>query len=678
MQQTCPDCGSTDTITFIAQVGQNVCSTCGTVSQDFQSYEPINVHEIAYTLGAPSERRTSTTSLLGPIGPEGRIPWSSGLDDNRRINELRRRPEVEARIQGALSRLGYPAFFDQIVFLFDRARSESWKQLPEQAETSRSQIQSCAAVPKIRWGNDSLFLASACCYAVLRRERVRIDIDTVADAAQLPSQKVKRAFKWLKVLVTDAVRSIKLANPDPYLHRILAFFHFHLSRTDSSVLNHKVLKFLQPLQSRSSGAAIATSSDPARILCNTPFEAVEATALDLCAFWWAKRATTASVPSQLAAFAIVVAALEAHIKALAPISEIFRYTHQALAFRVTARRSEKASAPQLTDQDPLSKTAVEYYKEMIAAFKQQANEIPWLTGMTLALANGQKSRRASKPSTSLKSAKSSADGAAELHRRDVVVNALDILDVWRSVSSSRTDDGPASDPQKIESAGMLSTLHHYIAVSHSGNKAHSLQVDASGESLSDQEVDQVEFDCFLSTAVGGTHVATDSNSALDDEESTKEDKSVAAWPRIRKKLEDAAALNGSASQNHPIDLLNDNQVDEFLFDDNELAAILRTDPDELAAFEKAKIAAGDWPVKSERQRNAEFALYAQSQIKGNGCAEPSPTRSSEFERKHAHKRKQHPTHESSSQPTNYHASTVARISSKISLREQQEESDWSD
>ncbi len=87
------------------------------------------------------------------------------------------------------------------------------------------------------------------------------------------------------------------------------------------------------------------------------------------------------------------------------------------------------------------------------------------------------------------------------------------------------------------------------------------------------------------------------------------------WTRLKDGICSATAFSigqQGSSTAHPIDLLSDDQVDRLLFDDKELSSIFRTDPAELAAFERIKVAAGDWPAVSAEQRNAEFIAFANS------------------------------------------------------------------
>ncbi|SPO29972.1 uncharacterized protein UTRI_06278_B [Ustilago trichophora] len=691
MSQTCPDCGSRDSLSFIAEAGQKVCSNCGTVAHDLQVYEPTTFHELAYALGATPERRHRSSDFPGPVGPSGRYFWSSDLEESRRLNQVLRKPEVDARIQGTLSTLAHPGLFEQVDFLFQRARDESWK-TPKLASVKRgasvqdeslsgadasssTYLPSSLVVRRVRWGNDSLLLATACCYAVLRREGIRVDLQTVSDAAQLPFLKVKRAFKLLKLLVADAIRNIRLANPDPYIHRIVAFFHFLNSRTGSVKVSVKVAKILQPLRSTSASTTSAINTDPSRILSNTPFEAVEATALDLCKLWWPNRISSTQSPPQLAAFAIVILAIEANVKAPAPILEMFRYTRQALEFDPTLVRSQSTLGPQLTTDDPSSKNAIEYYKELCQAVRLEASKIPWLTDLTPIPQQGRAKKRSALP----RSVDSSLAGMTDLARRDLIVHALDVLDVWRNLASNRPE---VADIQPA-------CLHQPPTTALGEEEASSrCMKDREERDASELEVDVDEFTCFGSDVQYQSLAGSPGRSHIDDESLLEEDGDGEAWPRIQTRLQASGILDspanseGVGSQQHPIDLLTDDQVDQILFDTDELAPIFRTDPAELAAFERAKVAAGDWPAKSEHERNAEFAAFARSVVRDQSPARQKKRKDSAAS----------PVAETSSNPSKggqirkrqLQTSSLSkskkrsRLPSKLSLEEQLEESDWSD
>lgn len=717
MQEVCPDCGSRDALNFVAELGQHVCSVCGAVSDEFQAYEPTSIHEVAYALGAPAEHRVPSSSVLAPVGPLGRRFWLNDIEQSRRFSEYIRRPEVQARIQGTLSNLGHPGLFEQVDFLFHTAREASWQEPPPrslQRDSNRNDATISAlddstsvllptsfAVRRIRWGHDSLLLATACCYAVLRREGVRIDLQAVSCAADLPLSKVKRAFRWLKLLVTDAVRSVKLANPDPYLRQILAFFRLHTASDRPRVLGAKVARFLEPLQCAAPSVEGASNLDPARILINTPFEAVEATALDLCTLWWPRRDSYSTDP-QLAAFAIVVVAMEAHVKLPAPIYEIFRYTNQAVQFDPSAHLSRTAVHPKPTGNDPFNKTSIRLHSELCAALKVEASRIPWLSqGSTLPTQGPSKRLLASSTS-----ARSDGSGRTDsLHRR-LFINALDIIDVWKAVPSHRSDDMRPSQALDALVEDPTSDVKH---ASFAMTDAQIVQtsINETSESASNSDVDAGELDCFISTAQAGAPTPLENDANLRKQQAVlREETEIDAWlddgpggetwPRIRSRLLEAG-IDGASTQNkeeeidvHLIDLLADDQVDRLLFDGDELNSLLRTDPAELDAFERAKIAAGDWSPRTMGRRDTDPAGHAR-RVHGQAADDPqadvrkpsaSPSASAAAAAVRAPKpgpNRPRPHKEpfiGSSDPSR--PLKRARGPTRVSLREQNEESDWSD
>lgn len=703
MQDTCPDCGLHGSFSFIPEAGQQVCSSCGTISHDLQVYEPTTFHDLAYALGATPDSRSFSSAQPAPVGRAGRYFWSNNVEESRRLNQLQRKPEVDARVQGTLSTLGYPGLFEQVDFLFQRARDESWKRskpedqhrigiaLGGDSEEGSAAASSSSLIPsglidrRVRWGSDSLLLATACCYAVLRREKVHIDVETVATAAHLPVPKVRRAFKLLKLLVGHAIRDIRLANPDPYLHRIVAFFSF-LSQSSSNT-SAKVARFLQPLRSRDAGESKPVKADSSRVPRKVLLEGIEATALDLCSFWWPQRTSSAQVPPQLAAFAIVVLAIEAHVKAPAPILGIFRYTHRAIEFDTTALHCNVGAGARLTNEDPLSKNAVEYYKEICVALKLQASKIPWLTSLTPINPIIKKKKRALQTT----SAEDNLSGMSELARRDFIVHALDILDVWRSVSHVSSDCGlpPATQPAR----GDQGSSDPKSPLADGKADQTSPQGHASPAESSKVEVSDNELDCFDSLSGDEPLSGPRQGSYLEDASDSEDGEGAEMWPRIEARLKASGALDqsmerqegGLTDRPHPIDLLSDEQVDQLLFNVNELNSIFRTDPAELAAFERVKVAAGDWPSKSEHRRNADFEALARRVVgdatptqhsKRGDSATPSNT--------DAHKRRKRSLQVPQSTQKQSRARTTETIpltqrpQSTVSLSAQQEESDWSD
>lgn len=697
MSQVCPDCGSSGTTHFIAQVGHKVCSHCGTVSDDIHLYEPSDVHDVAYSLGAPQQYRASSSLPLAPIRLSRRPLWTNDREQQRRISELRYKPEVDARIRATIGHLGYPGLFDQVDFLFRRARDESWREhLADHDRTPRSSnaglpspslaAHSTPIPPRVKWGISSLLLATACCYVVLRRQGVHIDLGSVSSAAKLPYPKVRLAFKRLRLLVKAAVQNIRLADPDAFVHRVVAFFYFHTLHKSSSTFSASVLTFLRPFQAACPDADTLFRHDPARIFYNTPFEAVEATALDLCAFWWPNRDGSRSIPAHIAAFAIVILAFEAHRKTLAPTLDIFCYTHPALEFDPNLLSSAFSNISNANSDAMFSRNATACYKELCEALRLQAAKIPWLADV----APVSKKRRSRLRSNPHKRA-----AMSDLARLDVIIHTLDVLDLWRSVSSK------PSDAQQPLSTPSISSKVAPVLPSTDSEQDEACS-DSSDGAFSDHviEMNNDEFECFLSEPAA-------SATRTDMDEATEDANDEQVWPRMQQKLEAAGALNRATASDvskpvvHPIDLLTDDQVDQLLFDANELASLFRTDPVERSIIERAKVAAGDWPAQSDQERNAEFAAIARSlhqKSPSRGELESQRNKSTEHAnstrpaglnrgktRKQADSRKKPSAEAESESKTSWHSSSTSRARKRIknvivsvSLREQEQESDWSD
>ncbi|KAJ1036452.1 hypothetical protein NDA13_000332 [Ustilago tritici] len=670
MQRACPDCGSSDGLRFIADVGQEVCSKCGAVLDDLQIYNPTSAHDIAYSLGGSVDHRLPASSIQSLVGPSGRPLWSNTLEDSRRLNEYHRKPEVDARIQGTLATLGYSGLFSAVEFLFQRAREASWREAPAASSTDAianahdERVPSLLVPRRVKWGQASLLLATACCYAVLRREGVHVDIETVSEAAHQPTPKVKRSFRLLKLLVSDAVRHVKLANPDSYVHRILMFFHFHLVNRRSPVFGKAVAKFLEPLRSSTPQA----NSNPARSLLNTPFEAIETSAMDLCSFWWPKRSRFATVP-QLAAFAIVVVAIESHLKSPAPIYEIFRYTHHALQFNPSDKGSK--AVPQLSSEDLVSKTTIALHSEICRALRQEASKIPWLSGMMTITHRGHAKKSLKRVQ---KHTDTSMTSITDMVRRELLAHVLDILHVWRAVSAKIRQDNPKQEANEVSSQPKAAEAPTIQTLSSDDGASDS----RDGEAGPDDELDKDELICFLATAPTAIRDGRDRDDIRISVSSQARDY-AAIWPSIASRLQQAGVLEGPLAETHPIDLLSNEQVDQWLFDAKELDSLLRTDPTEIAMFERAKVAAGDWPAQSADERNAEFILLAKNIAQELASKENSSSSPRSVGRR-GKKRPKHTTNpsEASHGVSSSHQSKRPRPLSPVPLREQKDESDWSD
>lgn len=703
MHQVCPDCGSKRAVNFIAEVGQNVCSDCGTVSQELQLYEPKYFYEVAFALGAPKPHRSSSTNLHSF--------WAITLEDSRRRAECIRKPEVDARIQGTLNTLGYPGLFEQVDFLFQRARHMSWQYADTQSKKEKDALNSATlsasdlpstspVVRRVRWGSDSLFLATACCYAVLRREAVPVDLQTVSNAAQIEYPKVKRAFRRLRLLVNDALRNVKLANPDVYIRRIIAFFLVRLELSSSSPsLTPKVVKFLRPLSSRTPAASSSSSTHLAPALSNTPLEAIAATAIDLCKFWWPKGERCSGDP-QLAAFAVVILALEAHLRVPAPVYEIFRYTRQALQFDHTRLLPNTDDGPGDSGDEPFSKHTIAHYTQLCSVLRREASRIPWLTDIKSIPNRTRHKGNLFPPVTEL-----DQHGVTDLVRRDLIIHALDILDVWKATTSTASND--ESSPAGAVEALSINQPEAYDRRSEDEAPTPSGEVD---EDASGNEMNDDELDCFVAANLNDAHSGqygnikdeeNDDSLHASDRESAIGAEYEEVWPRIQAKLKGqgiSSSLAGRRDEEakvHPIDLLSDEQVDTLLFSADELNSIFRADPAELAAFERVKIAAGNWPAVSVEAHNADFVACATSKAhsdakghrrrvkaKGQASLTHRPTSSTGTKRQKTQHRKEQPVsaagphagHASLSKPHKRERSTLP----KVSLRHQQEESDWSD
>ncbi|GAC75445.1 hypothetical protein PANT_15d00077 [Moesziomyces antarcticus T-34] len=704
MPSTCPECGSQETLSFIAEVGQDVCSDCGTVLQDLHLYEPTNRYEIAYALGGPSVERTAWNSLEPHRNPLVLQRWLSTTEEGRIRNRYHRKPEVDARISGILTALGHPTLLDQVDFLFQRAREISWNvkdkpqvalpdnveaadesEVAEGADTGYQDLPARFVPPPISWGSMSLYLATACCYAVLRLQGVRVDLETVADAAQIPFAHVRRAFHWLRLLVRDAVRGVRLFDPDVYVRRVLAFFRCQLESAHPT-LNPAVLNYLKPLQASALGDRThEISFDPARILSNTPFEAVEATALQVCSFWWRQRQESAS-KTRYAAFAAAVLAMEAHLKMPAPLTEIFRHTLQALNFDVAQAHRSDAEA----SSDDLGKRhAMALHAEICAALRLEALKIPWLTGLApISQKVRYKNRRKASKEANKEDASEDGEPAparmTELVRRDLIVHAIDVLQVWQAVeakvaanfptASAATTNQPVSPRAKVAS-----------------RKGRSKDKAPASDEASELDSDWDELECFVSTTRHADE--RDATEALKAEEA---DDDVEIWPRIEKRLKaegiDAAAnrMHGDSAdvadaKPHPIDLLTDEQVDRLLFEHDELQSILRTDPAERAAVERAKVTLGVWTQESEYQRNAEIAALArraeeerEAQHQRHSATKRGSLDSTVAERAGPKRRKQPSSSRQDGQTKQKSKKGRTRAPAAVSLRDQRDESDWSD
>ncbi len=125
MQRACPSCGSCEPQGTVVELGQTICSECATVSHDLQFlHDPDDNIGTLYSLGRSKHNQIADSLQLGPVGSF----WSNDAEQKRQLYDAQRKAEVNAHTQGTLKILGHPAVFDQVDFLFQRARDRSRKQ----------------------------------------------------------------------------------------------------------------------------------------------------------------------------------------------------------------------------------------------------------------------------------------------------------------------------------------------------------------------------------------------------------------------------------------------------------------------------------------------------------------------------------------------------------------------
>lgn len=736
MSQICPDCGSKGAVAYFAEVGQPVCSDCGAVSQELQTYDACINYDVSHYLGAPSGSGAWSDGRSFFLGSSGRHLWTNSLQESRQKAKVQRKPEVDNRIKAVLAALGHPGLFERVDFLFQHARDASWRGWPEgngasyetlpfsgtKADSDRESPSTRSThsldnfrmpgqliIRRVRWGLDSLYLAVACCYAVLRREGVRIDLETVSAIAQLPCAKVRRSFMQLKLLVKGAVGNVQLANPDVYIHRIVTYFYFHLALRPGNMLGASVSNYLKPL--RSAPKLINDRAvDVDRILTNTPFEAVERIALDLCEFWWPHRNRTASDP-RLAAFSIVIVALEANLKAHANLQQIFRHTYQALRFDPVAvfKSSSRSQIDDGTAEDPLSKAALELYREAMAFLSAAAMRLPWLLDLS-SNAEHVRTKRGSKANatmapTALESSRSAGEPAPSskrktFARRNLVQHTADLLAIWRAVPARFSEgncgaEDSTTSSMKVPTGQGASTDDRDVARDVALDSGTSVET-----SMADINADELE--CFVALACNdrlfdilqphdkgtrgerqpvGSNVVVALKAAegvnnnndhpirkMYDENASSISACEEFWPKVQQRVAGATSAPISTidgqSPPHPIDRLSEEQVDELLFSRNELASIFRTDPHELAAFEHAKVAAGEWQPDSPGSLNHRQPTSVAAADQQTGLKRKKNVNNVEQKRT-GKKRCRRPDE-------------VHPLSQPTSLHDQAEESDWSD
>ncbi|KAJ1026348.1 hypothetical protein NDA16_002435 [Ustilago loliicola] len=271
---------------------------------------------------------------------------------------------------------------------------------------------------------------------------------------------------------------------------------------------------------------------------------------------------------------------------------------------------------------------------------------------------------------------------SDLVRRELLVHVFDILDVWRAIAAkSRAGD------QKQETDSITSGAQEADASAdmHAVRSEHGASDGRDSGAASEKDLDEDELNCFLATAPSafgeGENVGTTDGSGGTTEPLLEASDRQGCWSRVAIRLREGGVLQGPTTETHPIDLLSDDQVDQWLFDNNELDSLLRTDPTELALFEQAKVAAGDWPVKSADERNAEFTSLAWSVAQDLASNDQSASSWRRMDERDRHKRKERSSNTIEAEtPDSFTLQQNKRAGppSPVSLREQQEESDWSD
>lgn len=611
MADVCPSCSSEVFLTRSSEDDRLFCTQCGFISQDVDLYDPARALDTVHAYVNNAATRVS----LPPRLTAGAL----SLEESRKLQALRRRPEIIARLRFVLQRLEKPNLLARTEFLFDQARSKSWRQTGQSSQ--QGSASTCThADCGVQWGEPSFRLAAACCFAVLRSEGHRIDICAVAHAADLTVPKLRASVRQLVRIL--GLPHLQLSCPETYISDFLAFLS---EQAGNDTINTSARTFLRLsfVETQASSNTVARRKATAR-------RNIEAIALDICSFWWPQRSRQ-SGDAQLVAFAIVLMSLEAYVKTVAPRHQIFLL--YPLARRSRASSHESGSTANAGARSLQSLWT--HYDDVLSALDQAAQRVPWLLSSKYNDTGKRSDRR-----------KTLSDTLPACRHRELIANLVDILQICKQAP---VENSSITHGFQTKSRTTAKKKDHF-----------SLDPLPVGQTPPDNALTVLERALQALPAQGGQDQAVGDDQTRNDTYST-----------LRARVEAAALLpdHGAASEasaSHALDVLTDEQIDALLFTSEELDSVFRSSQAERDAVLAAKVAAGIW----DQAAPASYDFPIRQQLRPDA---PKPCRSHTYGKRGSETggAKRPKLSMSSGQA---YLNTV----SAIALEDQHEESDWSD
>ncbi|EPQ27158.1 uncharacterized protein PFL1_05439 [Pseudozyma flocculosa PF-1] len=501
----------------------------------------------------------------------------------------------------------------------------------------------------IRWGSVSDCMAAACCYAVLRREGRIIDLETVAGAAMQPLPGVQRSLRHLKILAGHNLRDVGFRHVDVTIVRILDFFDDEMRRTGGSALQPAVRKFLGAfeLQRRPLGGVEAATSSSAKssVVRAGPatskrprFDDVKELALDLGNLWWRRRPP--GVSPIHAAYATAVLAMEAAVKRSVTLEMMVPYASVACEgprvedeLPVGGCRTDGAGDVSL--EDGKRHTAIKArYQELLSLLEEWSSRLPWIAAAPPITTPARRRSATPKKRGSAGAPATRASETRSLSRDELICHAADIIS-FASQQADQEADGvePIAKRAKRQGAaagqrqckgeegreqGELDDSEVYLDVELPREEAKTGDGSEVGQpsppraaidvapkrvrgALAHLEPLMVSLERLERAQRSEASAGSSASSRIKDEAAATTGGSGGAsgggggdYASVRERIEAATGIEGQgAGAVHPIDALSNEQVDELLFTERELASLLRT-RDEVEAVARMHQRLRDW------------------------------------------------------------------------------------
>ncbi|PWN52424.1 hypothetical protein IE53DRAFT_385139 [Violaceomyces palustris] len=410
----CPSCGSLNSIEYLPQIYNHVCNVCGHCVEDVafetvEDYHPSG--EGLDYLNRPDSSVVGSAALLSRF----KLPQYS-IEVSREASRYQNRPQIVSLIVGSLRKLGHESFHSRAINLFDQAKEAAQSRMDKindfliKSKLDKSFPQVAIKIRRghsiISWGSLAEYMAAACIFAALRREKVLVSLETVSEVCGTPLSKTLRSLRYLKSLASPGLDCVDEFHPEVYVDSQVDWFQAVLEDDERAdrLLSSDIKSYLQPFK-RSTAVSETfkrggEARDPAASL-----DKVRELAKGISNIFWPLRKL--KVDSKICTFSIILLAFEGVLKRVCPQVSMFRIApmvvwggQDTLAGEGPPRPREEEGegrrreqedeeddedeAEEDPDQTPLntSRTAIQQrYSEVSKLLSEWAMGLPWVREM---------------------------------------------------------------------------------------------------------------------------------------------------------------------------------------------------------------------------------------------------------------------------------------------------------